>query len=330
MKTLAWIFLGVLAAVAGGAIYAQGDGYFWPCEPLGNASYCEEVLAVEGRSLQAMALRPDGFLSLVSRGAGPDPQTPLSLMVVRPQSGVVMEESPLEALPPDASPGKMAIDATGARMALAGLDFFVVTDLEGVLQRDMARGLPEYMGFDEDGRLLVFQENVIQPIPGADQVLAFDVQSSTPPQEGVDEVGALFSQGLNRAISPDGRLVAQRIAGEGRGDVVAIRLALRDRPDAAGTLLSTGLGAGCSYHFIDLAFSLDGRYLAGTFDCPSRWGRESSALVIWRIEDGSVAYRIPTRHDWGSMLWNDQATLMLTRYDPQTQRAGLFRVSPRD
>lgn len=124
--------------------------------------------------------------------------------------------------------------------------------------------------------------------------------------------------------------MALRIDGEGDNDGVGIRLVGRDEGNVPGMVLSAALDAGCRSPFVDLAFSPDGRYLAATFDCNAGWGQEGSALVLWSTETGAISHRIPTRHDWGKMLWTDQATLMLTRYDAQTRRAGLFRVSLQD
>lgn len=323
---LAWLVLGILFAGAGSAIYAQGEGHFWPCEAMGTGATCEEVWHLDGRSMEAMAVRPDGFLSIISRGAGIDPDSPLMLHVVRPQSGVLMEETALDVLPGDALPSRASIDAIGSQMAFVSPDFAIVVDRNGALIRDLGRGLPAFMGFDDQERLLIYQGTSNEVLPSAENVLAFDAKVSAEPVALGEVPGAMFSQGVNLAISPDGALVAQNMAEKESDGMAAVRLVRRDVPEAPGRLLSAELGDGCRYTFVELAFSPDGQQLAGTFDCIKRWGREGSALVIWNVADGTVAERIPTRHNWGRILWLDQATLMLTRYDVAAQRSGLFRV----
>jgi hypothetical protein len=325
MKWLPWAVIGVVLGGIGAMVYGYGAGYFWPCEAFGDRNVCTEIRSIEGRSFQGMVVRPDGTILMTTRQHGTKPSEPVMLMTIDPANGDVVSEVEIGGLAPNASVAAMAVSADGERIALAGLDFVDVIDDAGAPIAELERGLPAYMTFAGDGRLLVYQGTQGELVPSGDTVLAFDPAQAGQPETGSAETAALFSSGLNTVIRQDGALYAQKLEAAASG-VVGVRLAATAQPEAPGVLLAAQLRGGCSYHFVDMAFSPDGNRLAATADCPDRWGKESSALIVWDVETGGVVRRIPTRHWWGDMAWLDAQTLVLSRYDAEARRAGLFRV----
>jgi len=326
-RALVLAVIGVVAGIGAG-VHAWGAGAFWPCEALGgmaSAGRCTPILALDGRSLNGMDRLPDGNILAAARGAGTDPDTPVTLIEIDPEARQIVAETPLsEGIAANASVARIAVNGDGSRVALTGLRMpTTIVDREGRVERVFEHGLVAFMGFDAEGRLALEMGHNSTGIPDADRTQLFD--GDEPQTLAGAPPARMFASGVQTVLSDDGRLYAQGMEAPESG-LAAIRIGPADSRDAAGMLLAGQLRAGCSYSLPRLAFSPDGGKLAATFWCPDRWGTQSAALLVWDVTTGHTLARIPTHHGWSQPFWMDDTALLVSRYDPGRQRAELFEI----
>lgn len=332
--------LGILI-IAGAAAFGWAAGKHWPCETLGrlgSESVCSRILALEGRNLQGMDRLPNGNILSGARGPGPKPDTPLSLMEIDAASGRIVADTPLtqpywieaaNAGPSAPSFSRIAVSADGNLVAITALGMkTTIVDRQGNPKAVIDRSLPAFMAFDDQGRFLLEMGRNSSGIPEMDRTQVFD--PADPTAEPVALTGkpppGMFAQGVTTVLSGDGWFYAHAIPTMRDSGIAGVRVGPSNNRAAPGMLLAAKLREGCSYALPRLAFSPDTRKLAAAFDCSPRLGTESSALIVWDLEGRQTLARIPTAMPWSSMLWLDDETLVVERYDPDRKLGELFKI----
>lgn len=321
----------VLIALGGG-VYAWGVGAFAPCEPLGTflaSGLCRSIAEFNGRSIQALGRLPDGNLLVITRQSGTDPSEPQFIVEIASEEGVVVSETALHPIDPKATWTRAAVSRDGSLIAASILhEPTRVFDRRGHLLATLDIYQPAFLGFDRDGLLLAERGHYPEGLPQWDAVVAFDL--SKPKQRPVGassaEARAIFAHGVQTALSTDGATFAQALKGGRDSGIVGARVGAREHPSRPGVLLAARLATGCSYSLPSFAFSPDASRLAATFSCPPRWGATTSALIVWELDQAKLLATIPTNWDWGEMLWLDDQSLVVERYNADARRGELRLV----
>lgn len=330
------------AATAAIGIAAWGGGAFWPCETLvrmSGSGRCTRILALEDRNLQGMDRLPGGTILAGTRGHGPNPDGPLTLMEIDSARRAIVAYTPISerngsapasgGLSARTSLAQVAVNRDGSLAALTAIGMkTTVVDRQGRVKAVLDRVLPAFIAFDPQDRLLVEMGRNTTGIPDVESAEVFDLSDPAAEPTGLTGMPppAMFAAGVQTALSGDGSFYAQGVPVNQDAGVAGIHIgAMRDR-GAVGAVLATRLRAGCSYGLPRLAFSPDGRKLAAAFACPPRFGTESSALLIWDLVERRTLARIPTGNGWSQPLWLDASTVLVSRYDPDRRRSELFGI----
>lgn len=326
----------LVAALAGGAVYGWGAGAFRPCETIGRlfaGDRCTQILDLPDRSLGGVAMLANGNLLAAASAPAGEPTGSAKLIEISPRGGAPIGETVLPANQVETQLTDLAVSADGNLVALAqsfregrrryGLQVF---DRNGKLVSDIGRGLPGYMAFDSQDRLMIHPGGLGYGVPTAAGVEAFALDApETPITPDPADTLKLFEHGLNAAISPDGRIFALLMDHLGSQPFVGLRVGQVGQESEPGQLFATSLRADCGYVMSDIAFSAG--KLAAEFDCPERWGQTSSALVVWDYVDGNMLLTLPTIDGFSDLLWLNETTLVASRYNYGNEHHELFRIT---
>jgi hypothetical protein len=332
-----WKLLGGVAAivVAGLGVYAWGNGAFFPCGPvlnlLGSAD-CRVIASWPATQPQMLELLPDGTLLTALRGDGREPTEPQKLVQFS-ADGKPISETTLPSLPPKLAWGRTAISADGKLVAFGSLDkpATVLDRSTGAEIGSVERYGVAYLGFSGDDKLLINMGagSFERPPENTAQVFTFD--GAQVGEVSGPEAAPIFTTGIAAASTADGKLIAQHIESRGDTGIVAVRFIEPEFASWAGQLLVaplTGWRLG-GQQLPQLSFSPSGEYLAGSFDAPDEWGKENSALIVWRLSDRQMVARVPTwRAQWRDMVWlPDRPEIAVQRFhlDSRTGDVAVIR-----
>lgn len=323
----------VVLLLGGGTVWAWGAGWFWPCEPLGRLSgesQCNRIAALDGRQLQDYKLLADGTLLGVTRGPGTDPDVPPSLVTIDLDSGAVLTEHPIEGLADGWSTHTLIASPDEQLVMIDSLDGpAALLDREGQIVATHRWGLLGFSDFlDDAGRVISDPGLNRRGIPDNDRTMIRNLNESDTwllPFLGPFPNG-FFSRGVGTALSPDGTVYAQNLDGMRESGVAALRVGNVANLEAPGLLFAARLREGCNYFVPHIAFSPDGNRIAAAWWCPTRWGQESSALLVFDIEQNKAVARIPTDDWWSAPRWLDNDTVLVDRYHPDNPNTELFSI----
>ena len=331
MRTrLAGASLVTVALAAAGFGFGWGVGLFDPCglvDRVVRLSTCRIVETLEDHSVEALLPFNSDRLLVAVRAAGPDAATPPSLAELDLAEGTWSAEVDLPALPANASWSYAALATDGGRLVVAMLD-----EPTRVLDRSTGEVLAELPLYGlgpldfagPDAVRLATDAASLHgaPRPAARVFGALD-GIERPSVDAADAL-PLFRQGVSRALSPDGTLLAQHVRTRADTGIVAVRLTEAAAPDTDGDLLVAPLSAWLpeGQLFPWLSFSTSGAYLAASFDSAPVWGRATSALLVWDVATRALVARVPTRGGrWENLVWREEPReLLASRFEPDSRR----------
>jgi len=335
-----WKLIGSLtiAVAAGLGIYGWGNGFFLPCGPLlgliGSPD-CRIVASWPATQPQMLQVLPDGSLLTALRADGQEP-TATQKLVQFDRDGKPMGEVALPSFAPELSWAKTALSDDGRLLAVTSVDkrATVLDRTTGAEVGGVDLFGVSYIGFAGEDRIKLNMgfNSFERPPENVARLYSFD---GTALGEATGaEAAPIFTTGTARASTADGRLIAQHVETLKDTGIVAVRLAESQYSDWAGQLLVASLGSWRlgGQQLPELSFSPDGRYLAASFDAPDEWGKENSALIVWRIEDRQIVARVPTwRAEWENITWlADQPAIAATRFhlDSRVGDVAVIRYRP--
>jgi len=324
LKGLAILLAGVVLA---GGIYGWGAGWFYPCGPLDrlvSISRCTVIAKFDDRIPQALLRESDGDLLAVLRQDGRNPALPQQLVELS-LDGQVRAEVELTGVPPEANWMAAALSPDDGRIAASLFDAMaqVLDRATGATVTEIPVRNAALVGFDGTDRVMIergIESTERPPEPAADIFSALD--GSAQGEMTNAATTALHSHGLTKALSADGKMLAQHVETRGDSGVVAVRLADAAYPAWSGRLITAPLSSWLRHLLPELWFSPDGQYLAASFDSAPVWGKDTSALVVWDLGDSRVVVQIPTNEgEWDNLVWLDDRRLALSRFNLVTRKA---------
>ncbi|WEK03018.1 MAG: hypothetical protein P0Y65_12465 [Candidatus Devosia phytovorans] len=326
-----------LVLLLGGAIYAWGQGAFWPCEPAGrliHGGVCTHLITGD---IGGVAPLPNGNL-LVSLGAPEgDDSNAITLAEIPATGGAVISETVLRANPVETHPLDLAVSPDGEQVAVVqafseGRTQYKVSafDRQGAVLAEDLGWLPGYMAFDAGNRLLFHPGALLGEAVNPGYAEVYDLAVSPVPQvANWDELGALFQKGTTLAYSPDGTVFAQVLDHMESTSLVGLRVGTVGFEAQPGILLGASIRAGCNYSFSDLAFSPDGKRIAAVFDCPDDWGQVSSTMEVWDWSERQHLLTLPVVNGFSEPFWYDDNAIIAKRYNYVRGGTELFRIAVR-
>lgn len=325
----------VVVCAVGLAVFAWGQGAFYPCGPIDRllgGSTCRVIASFPATQLQMLAALPDGTLLTAARGDGPEPTAPQRLIELD-ANGRNVGETALPALPPAISWLKAAVSADGRLLAVSSLDLptTIIDRSTGESLGSVQQFGPSFIGFDGDRRLLVDPGigSFERPASGVAQVYGFDGTQSG--EISGPAAAPIFVNGIASAMSADGARIAQHLETRDDSGVVGVRIADAAFASWAGQLLVAPLQGWRlgDQQLPELSFSPDGRYLAASFDAPREWGRDNSALIVWRLDDRAIVARVPSWNaEWRHIAWlADRPAVAATRFNLDTRVGEIALIS---
>jgi len=331
------LFSGVLGlgavALAGGAVYAWGAGWFWPCETIGihfSGGACEKVATFEDRNVGSFLSLPNGHLLVATSAEGPDPATPMSLVEVDPANGATISDTPLPAFALKARTARMAVSGDGTQVALSMVDEkTTVVSRDGTPLASFNRWTPAFLAFDDKGWLWLDMGRNRNgfPEPDAAEAWAIADPGEEPVAANIADWSTLYRQGINTALSPDGTLYAQKIDQPYDSAITGIRVGYSGSETEPGIFLGLNLRADCSYATSEISFSPFGTQVAAEFSCPERWGQTSTALAVWDYDKRTTLLVLPGIDYFDTLLWQDANTILADRYNYGPQTTDILRIS---
>lgn len=329
---LGWILGLAAVALTGGAIYAWGAGWFWPCERLGilfaNGA-CEKVASFEDRNIGSFVALPNGNLLVATSAEGPDPSEPMSLAELDPKTGATIGDTPLPTLPPDARAARMAVNKDGSQVALSMLDEkTTVVGRDGQSLASFNRWIPAYLAFDDKGWLWLDMGHNVRGFADPDQAQGWNIANpgDEPVKANIADWSSLYRQGINTALSPDGTVYAQKIDQPYDSAVTGIRIGWVGSETQPGVFFGVTLRADCSYAASDISFSPFGTQVAAEFSCPERWGQTSTALAVWDYDKRETLLVLPAIDYFDTILWESADTILVDRYNFGPKTTDILRV----
>lgn len=333
-----WGFVESLVSVAaiaaiGGGIYAWGAGWFWPCETLGlmvNNGACQKVAHFDARQVGPIGLLPNGNVLVVNSAGEDSSSDPLALVEIDAKSGEAVHSTLVNDMPTEASVTNMAVSPDGQTVALSFIHqpTKVISRENGKILRTVERWMPRYLAFDKQGWLLTDMGPSLTGMPDTDQAQGWPVASDgqEPVEANIADTSHLYIHGTNAALSPDGKIFAQKIDQLSDSGVTGLRIGPTDNETNAGTLYGLTLRPGCSYAASEISFSPFGPQVAAEFSCPERWGKTASALAVWDYETGKTLLILPTIDYFGSLVWESADTILTDRYNFGPETNDILRI----
>jgi hypothetical protein len=327
----------VLLGAAGLAVFAWGQGAFYPCGPIDTllrGSSCRVIASFPATQLQMLATLPDGTLLTAARADGPEPTAPQRLIELD-TDGRNLGEAALPAVPPAISWLNAAVSPDGKLLAVSSLDLptTVIDRSSGASLGGVQLFGPSFVGFDGSGYLLLDRGigSFERPVSGVAQV--YDLAGTQTGEISGAAAAPIFVNGIASAMSADGTRIAQHVETRGDSGIVAVRIADAAFASWSGQLLVAPLQAWRlgGQQLPELSFSPDGRYLAASFDAPREWGKENSALIVWRIDDRAMIARVPSWNaEWRHIVWlADRPAIAATRFNLDTRAGEVALISYR-
>lgn len=322
----------VCVALAGGAIYAWGAGWFWPCERLGiflADGACESVAHFDNRNVGTFTMLANGNLLVATLPKGTERTDPIALVEIDANTGATIAETPLPGISLKARPVGIAVSRDETLVALSMYDErtkVIARDGTEVLSID--RWLPSFLAFDDKGWLLTDMGRHFDGPPDPDGAEAWDIDNpaSTPVKANIADWSTLFRQGVSAALSPDGDYFAQKLDQPHNSAVTGIRIGYIGDERDGGMFLGVSLRSDCSYATSEISFSPFGPQVAAEFSCPERWGQVSTALAVWDYQKSQQLLVLPGIDYFDTLHWESADTILVDRYNFGPETTDIFRV----
>lgn len=329
---LGWILGLAAVALTGGAIYAWGAGWFWPCERLGipfSNGACASVAHFDNRNVGTFTTLANGNLLVATLAKGTERTDPIALVEVDATTGAIIAETPLPGISLEARPAGIAVSRDETLVALSLYDERTkVITRDGTEVLSIDRWLPAFLAFDNKGWLLTDMGRHFDAPPDPDGAEAWDINNpaSTPVAASIADWSALFRQGVSAALSPDGDYFAQKLDQPHNSPVTGIRIGYIGDERDGGMFLGVNLRPDCSYATSEISFSPFGPQVAAEFSCPERWGQTSTALAVWDYEKSEQLLVLPGIDYFDTLHWASADTILVDRYNFGPETTDILRV----
>lgn len=269
----------MLAAVAGlAALLAAiilGAGAVLPgLGPCGDLlrfvrpSSCTKLAVYEGQAVSALAVAPGETMIVALVGDSASSRTPIHLLEISPVDADLVSQTVLN----EQSVGvrAIAVSPDGTKLAVSPrmrtIDIYDRKDYQLTATVEVLE--PDYIGFDDMGRLLVAHRPRGGGLPDAEAISAFAVGSADPMPAG--DFGNLLASGYGHVLNPDGVFAGHALNAAYPGAPVGVRIVPVDKLQSSGMFLPVEMQDDCTEPVVALAFSPSGTRFAASFYCNGR------------------------------------------------------------